>query len=122
MDTDRRDFFKAAGAAALTTSLFTGRVRGANDKVNAAFIGMGKMGRANLSIAMRQENLHVSAVCDIFQRNLDMAVKMTNDTAKPIKDFRDDTSLGATCPNLSVNTLDFLPTQPRIFEDNFVSF
>ena len=100
METDRRDFFKAAGATALTASLFTGKVRGANDKVNAAFIGMGKMGRANLSYAMKQENLQVSAVCDIFQRNLDMAVKMTKDTAKPVKDFREilaDKSVDVVC-------------------------
>jgi hypothetical protein len=49
METDRRDFFKAAGAAALTTSLFTGNIRGANDRVNAAFIGMGKMGQNSLA-------------------------------------------------------------------------
>ncbi len=100
METDRRDFFKAAGAAALTTSLFTGRVRGANDKVNAAFIGMGKMGRSNLQIAMRQENLQVSSVCDIFQRNLDMAVKLTDSKAKPVKDFREilaDKSVDVVC-------------------------
>ena len=100
METDRRDFFKAAGAAALTTALFTGNVRGANDKVNAAFIGMGKMGRANLQIAMRQENLQVSSVCDIFQRNLDMAVKMTDSKAKPVKDFREilaDKSVDVVC-------------------------
>jgi predicted dehydrogenase len=100
METDRRDFFKAAGAAALTTSLFTGNIRGANDRVNAAFIGMGKMGRANLNVAMRQENLQVSAVCDIFQRNLDMAVKATKDTAKPVKDFREilaDKSVDVVC-------------------------
>src|SRR5664279_2878433 len=100
METDRRDFFKAAGAAALTTSLFTGKVRGANDKVNAAFIGMGKMGRANLQIAMRQENLQVSSVCDIFQRNLDMAVKLTDSKATPVKDFREilaDKSVDVVC-------------------------
>jgi hypothetical protein len=43
---DRRDFLKSAGAAALTTSMFTGNVRGANDKIAAAFIGMGKMAAA----------------------------------------------------------------------------
>jgi hypothetical protein len=30
---NRRDFLKSAGAAGLTTSLFTGRLRGANDRV-----------------------------------------------------------------------------------------
>ena len=42
MQNDRRDFLKVAGTAALTTSLFTGNVKGANDKVRAGFIGMGK--------------------------------------------------------------------------------
>jgi len=40
--TDRREFLKSAGAAALTTSLFTGKVRGANDRIAAAFIGIGR--------------------------------------------------------------------------------
>ena len=39
----RREFLKTAGAA-LTASLFPGSIRGANDKVNVAFIGVGRMG------------------------------------------------------------------------------
>ena len=73
MQADRREFLKTAGAAALTTNIFTGNLRGANDKVNAAFIGMGRMGQANLGIAMKQENLAVSAVCDIYTPNLEKA-------------------------------------------------
>src|SRR5438105_1340208 len=72
---NRRNFFKSAGAAALTTNIFTRNIKGANDKINAAFIGMGKMGRSNLHFAMRQENLMPVAVCDVFQRNLDWAVR-----------------------------------------------
>ncbi|MBL8291472.1 MAG: gfo/Idh/MocA family oxidoreductase, partial [Bryobacterales bacterium] len=49
----RRDFMKAA-TAAFTTSLFTGNVKGANDRVRTAFIGMGRMGQGNLSVAMKQ--------------------------------------------------------------------
>jgi hypothetical protein len=45
MDTDRRDFFRTAGAAALTTSLFTGNVKGANNRIAAGFIGMGAWAR-----------------------------------------------------------------------------
>jgi NADH/NAD ratio-sensing transcriptional regulator Rex len=67
---DRREFLKAAAVA---TSFFPGRVLGANDRVNAAFIGMGKMGRGNLNSAMRQDNLHVAAVCDIYDRNLNLS-------------------------------------------------
>ena len=98
--TDRRDFLKSAGAAALTTSLFTGKVRGANDKIAAAFIGMGKMGRANLHIAMGQENLVPVAVCDVFQRNLDWAVRDSKNQAKPYRDFREvlaDKSIDVVC-------------------------
>src|SRR6202790_5244535 len=98
--TDRRDFLKSTGAAAFTTSLFTGKVRGANDKVAAAFIGMGKMGRANLRIAMRQENLVPVAVCDVFQRNLDWAVRDSKNQAKPYRDFREvlaDKSIDVVC-------------------------
>src|SRR5258708_25047550 len=92
MDANRREFFKT-GAAALTTQIFTGNLRGANDRISAAFIGMGKMGRSNLGVAMRQENLVATAVCDIFDRNLNMAVdlsrKQAGGPAKAVRDFRE---------------------------------
>ena len=85
---NRRDFFTSA-AAVFTTNIFTRNIKGANDKVNAAFIGMGKMGRSNLHYAMRQENLVPVAVCDVFQRNLDWAVRDSKNQAKPYRDFRE---------------------------------
>jgi predicted dehydrogenase len=97
---NRRDFFKSAATAALTTQIFTGKVRGANDRLSAAFIGMGKMGRSNLEYAMRQENLVVSAVCDVFDRNLDLAVAKTKGQAKGVRDFREilaDKSIDVLC-------------------------
>lgn len=100
MDANRRDFLKSTAAAALTTQIFTGNLRGANDRVSAAFIGMGKMGRSNLSVAMKQENLVVSAVCDIFERNLNMAVEATKGQAKGVRDFREilaDKSIDVIC-------------------------
>src|SRR5271168_4352412 len=98
--TDRRNFLKSTAAAAFTTSLFTGPVRGANDKIAAAFIGMGKMGRYNLKVAMRQENLVPVAVCDVFQRNLDWSVRDSKNQAKPYRDFREvlaDKSIDVVC-------------------------
>jgi predicted dehydrogenase len=100
LGTPRRDFWKLSGAAALTTSHLTGRVKGANDRISAGFIGMGKMGRSNLSVAMKQENLVPVAVCDVFQRNLDWAVKIGKDQAKPFRDFREvlaDKSIDVIC-------------------------
>src|SRR5260370_24032007 len=89
MDANRRDFIKTSATAALTTQIFTGNLRGANDRVSAAFIGMGKMGRSNLSAAMRQENLAVASVCDIFPRNLDMAGPATKGKAQGGRHFRE---------------------------------
>jgi predicted dehydrogenase len=102
MQADRRDFIKA-GAGALTTNIFTGRLKGANERVNAAFIGMGKMGRSNLRVAMRQENLQVVSVCDVYQRNLDWAAELAHKQfpeTKAIRDFREilaDKSVDIVC-------------------------
>lgn len=102
MQADRREFVKA-GAAALTANIFTGRLRGANDRVNTAFIGLGKMGRGNLNFAMRQETVQVHSVCDVFERNLKMAHEQAMKKfpeAKAIKDFREvlaDKSVDAVC-------------------------
>ncbi|HZU26705.1 MAG TPA: Gfo/Idh/MocA family oxidoreductase [Bryobacteraceae bacterium] len=88
MELNRRDVLKA-GAAAFTTAIFTGRVRGANDRIALGYIGMGKMGRANLEISMKQPNVEPVAVCDVFQRNLDSALKTTGGKATAFKDFRE---------------------------------
>jgi predicted dehydrogenase len=74
--TERRDFIRTAGAA-LTTQIFTGAVKGANDRVSAAFIGMGRMGSSNLGFAMKQPNLEVVAVCDVYQPHLEKAIAAT---------------------------------------------
>ena len=57
----RRDFLRTAGAAALTSNLFTGAVKGANDKINVAFIGVGTMGSGNLGYASKQPEVQVTA-------------------------------------------------------------
>jgi len=96
---DRRDFLKSS-TAVLTTSLFTGQIRGANDRIAAAFIGMGKMGCSNLSFAMRQDNLVTVAVCDVFELNLEWAVRDSKNQAKPYRDFREilaDKSIDVVC-------------------------
>ena len=56
--TARREFLQATGAA-FTTSLFTGNVRGANDRLSGAFIGVGVMGTENLKAAMKQQGVEV---------------------------------------------------------------
>ncbi len=58
------------------------------------------MGRDNLRYAMRQPNLAVAAVCDVYDRNRKMAVDLTGGQAKAIHDFRqilDDKSIDVVC-------------------------
>ena len=73
---DRRDFLKSAGAA-FTTSLFTGNVKGANDRPRISVIGMGRMGMSDLGFAMRQPGVEIASVCDVYQPHLDQAVAST---------------------------------------------
>ncbi len=89
-ETARRDFLKTAGAA-FTTSIFTGNVKGANDRIAGAFIGVGVMGSENLDVASKQPGVAVTAVCDVFQPNLERAMalaKRNGHEAKEVKDFR----------------------------------
>jgi len=91
LNTGRRQFIQSAGVA-LTTSLFTGKMRGANDRVAAAFIGMGRMGMSNLGYAMRQRGLEVVAVCDVYQPHLDDAMAKAQSKGhhpRAVHDFRE---------------------------------
>jgi predicted dehydrogenase len=101
---NRRDFLKSAGAAALTTSLFTGDIRGANDRVNVAFIGVGRMGSGNVGYAARVPGFQIVSVCDVYQPNLERAQAQARrlgfTDAKAIKDFREvlaDKSVDVVC-------------------------
>ena len=96
---ERRDFLKAA-TAGLTTNIFPGMVKGANDKVRAGFIGMGRMGSSNLSAARQNDGLEVAAVCDVYEPHLKRAVEATKGQAKGVRDFREilaDKSIDVVC-------------------------
>jgi len=90
---DRRAFLKAAGGAALTAPLFTGNLRGANDKVNIAFIGIGRMGYDNMSFCAAVPGFEIVAVCDVYQPTLDAAMdrarKQGFTAVRAVHDFRE---------------------------------
>ncbi len=86
--TDRRGFLKTGGAA-FTTSIFTGNVKGANDRLIGAFIGTGRMGLGNISYCLQQPNVAIKSVCDVYGPNLQKALDTTEGKAQPVKDFRD---------------------------------
>ena len=99
----RRDLLKS-GAAALTTAIFTGRVKGANDRIAVGHIGMGAMGSGNLGYALKLANdVEPVAVCDVYQPTLERAVATAakaGKTVKAVRDFREilaDKSIDAVC-------------------------
>ena len=78
---DRRDFIKSATALTATTSAFaaktssnkgSGRVLGANDKINVAVIGVGGRGYYVASefenAGKRDNNCQIVAVCDVYEK------------------------------------------------------
>jgi predicted dehydrogenase len=100
----RRDFLSTAAATALTTNLFTGNVKGANDKVNVGYIGVGTMGTGNINSASKVSDVKIVALCDVYQPNLEKAQaaarKAGFEDVKLKKDFREiiaDKSIDAVC-------------------------
>jgi predicted dehydrogenase len=98
----RRQVLTAA-ATAFTTSLFTGNVKGANDRVAVGFIGLGAMGSGNFGYAMKVPEAQPVAICDVYQPHVDRALAAgakNSVTPKVVKDFRDllaDKSIDAVC-------------------------
>ena len=91
MSKDRREFL-AGTAAAFTTSLFTGRIKGANDRISLGFIGVGGRGFQNLRSAINEPNTQISAVCDAYEANLEIAsteAQRNGHKPKNIGDFRE---------------------------------
>ena len=99
---DRRGFVTGAGAA-LTTSLFTGNVRGANDKIAVGYIGLGAMGSGNLGYGMKVPQIVPAALCDVYQPALEKnqaVARRGGFEPKLVKDFREilaDKSIDAVC-------------------------
>ena len=97
----RRDFLKTAGGVAAASLL--PKAYAASDRISVAFIGVGVMGSENLKAAMAQTGVAVSAVCDVYQPNLERAVALARRSGhqpKEVRDFREilaDRSIDAIC-------------------------
>src|SRR4051812_10873163 len=98
---DRRSFLKSAAAATtVSASILTRNVKGANNKISVAFIGLGRMGRSNLEYAMKQPAVEIAALCDVYQPCLDLAMQQAGGRPKRLKDFHqilNDKAIDAVC-------------------------
>jgi predicted dehydrogenase len=98
---NRREFMAAAGTV-LTSSLFTGNIKGANDRVTAGFIGVGKQGMTDFQGAIA-DGVEPIAFCDVYQPTLEASVAAAakaGKSVKAVKDFRDvlaDKSIDFVC-------------------------
>jgi predicted dehydrogenase len=94
---DRREFMKttAVGAVAAGATLrgtnasanASARPQGANDRLVVGVIGTGRMGRENLEDFMKQQDVEIAALCDVYVPNLDLAAEMAPGAEKQ-RDFR----------------------------------
>jgi predicted dehydrogenase len=84
---NRRHFvFGAAAAAAMQSSP---RAQGANEKVRAAFIGIGGRGTALLKATLAEPDVAVVAVCDLKPDRLDKAASTASrDNPKTFTDYK----------------------------------
>ena len=86
-DLSRRTFL--AGAAAASTALSYGQIRGANERMRIGVIGCGNQARSHMRalVKMREpDNLDILNVCDIYTKRADAAAQLTG--GKIVKDYR----------------------------------
>ncbi len=72
--TNRRDFLLSSAAAAATASMASA----AGPEVRTAFIGVGHRGSRLLELTLAQENVKVTAICDIDPQARDAALSKTS--------------------------------------------
>ena len=90
---NRRDFMKraaitTAGAGLAISAAGGTRALAASDRIRVGVIGPGLQGSADMAEFLKQPDVDIVAVCDVYQPNLDKALKATNGKAKGYKDFR----------------------------------
>jgi predicted dehydrogenase len=90
IDLTRRDFIKRAAqgtAAGLAFSAARPAVA-ASDKVRVGVIGPGNQGRGDMKNFVRQPDVEIVAVCDVYEPNLALALEIAGSQAQTYKDFR----------------------------------
>jgi len=86
---NRRNFLKAAGTfSAAASGPFLGRILGANERITIGQIGLGARGYYELTLCLRNPQVEIAAVCDVFQPLVDHAVGKVGGRVQGCTDFR----------------------------------
>src|ERR1700722_4615353 len=84
----RRTFFSFATAAVAAST--TTRLRGADDKVNVAVVGLGGRGQAHMTEYGKLPGARIVAVCDVNQAALERGqAKVKRETGEEPKGYKD---------------------------------
>lgn len=90
-ENSRRDFMRTAavtGAGALVYGAAKD-VRGANEKVTLAWIGLGGRGSHLLKRSLFNDNIQVAAVCDLVQSKVDQAAALCEEEGQKVNKYLD---------------------------------
>ena len=82
MNTTRRSFIAAAGAASYQ------RIAGANDRVQVGFIGYGLIGAQHVFDFKNQPDVDMAAMCEVYEPRLEQGVAACGGHPKQYRDFR----------------------------------
>jgi predicted dehydrogenase len=85
----RRTFIKASAAAGVSTLLPFSRVRGANDDLRLAVIGLNNQGANHVGWFREVPSVRIIALCDVDQTVLDREKKKFDDRNEKVETFTD---------------------------------
>lgn len=87
----RREFIKSsmAAGAAMTLALPYSKVRGANNDIRVAIVGVGGRGSGHCRDFSKIDGVRVMAVCDADQTHLDSNVEVFKKNGQTVKGYRD---------------------------------
>ncbi|MCG3161092.1 MAG: Inositol 2-dehydrogenase/D-chiro-inositol 3-dehydrogenase [Acidobacteria bacterium] len=86
---ERREFIKQSIVTGVTVAAAGANILGANDRIRVGVIGPGRQGRGVMKTFMKNPDVQVVAVCDVYASNLDFAIKDAKlEGAQTYKDFR----------------------------------
>ncbi len=89
-DVSRRSFLKISAATATAAALVAPAVNvlGANERLNIGLIGTGGRCRRLMQSLAQIPNVRMTALCDVYEPNLDLARKLADPKAFTTRDYR----------------------------------
>src|SRR5262245_46928213 len=86
---ERRNFIKHSLATGIVAAASGSRILGANDRIRIGGIGLGRQGRGLISMLIKNQDVEIVALCDVFEPQIAQTISETRlNGVKTYKDFR----------------------------------